>query len=149
MPRIRWYVPRALGEEIATSAHPPRRLPGARSRVLPMTAFAAILLGISACGSEPRQDEDEPSGNFPVEVTAAKFATDQRLAQTSDLRLDVSNVGDKTVPDLAVNRAPQRYVPLSEERVQFLSSGGAFRAEIHFDADGLVTLYEDFLERVA
>jgi hypothetical protein len=40
-------------------------------------------------------------------------------------------------------------VPLSEERVQFLSSGGAFRAEIHFDADGLVTLYEDFLERVA
>ena len=54
-----------------------------------------------------------------------------------------------SVPDLAVNRAPQCYVPLSEERVQFLSSGGAFRAEIHFDADGLVTLYEDFLERVA
>jgi uncharacterized protein len=54
-----------------------------------------------------------------------------------------------SVPDLAVNRSPQRYVPLSEERVQFLSSGGAFRAEIHFDADGLVTLYEDFLERVA
>jgi uncharacterized protein len=54
-----------------------------------------------------------------------------------------------SVPDLAVKKAPQRYVPLSEERVQFLSSGGAFRAEIHFDADGLVTLYEDFLERVA
>jgi uncharacterized protein len=54
-----------------------------------------------------------------------------------------------SVPDLAVNKAPQRYVPLSEERVQFLSSGGAFRAEIHFDADGLVTQYEDFLERVA
>ena len=54
-----------------------------------------------------------------------------------------------SVPDLAVNRAPQRYVPLSDERVQFISSGGAFRAEIHFDADGLVTLYEDFLERVA
>jgi uncharacterized protein len=54
-----------------------------------------------------------------------------------------------SVPDLAVNRAPQRYVPLSEERVQFLSNGGAFRAEIHFDPDGLVTLYEDFLERVA
>jgi uncharacterized protein len=54
-----------------------------------------------------------------------------------------------SVPDLAVNRAPQRYVPLSEERVQFISSGGAFRAEIHFDDEGLVTLYEDFLERVA
>jgi uncharacterized protein len=54
-----------------------------------------------------------------------------------------------SVPDLAVNRAPQRYVPLSEERVQFISSEGAFRAEIHFDEEGLVTLYEDFLERVA
>jgi uncharacterized protein len=54
-----------------------------------------------------------------------------------------------SVPDLAVNRAPQRYVPLSEERLQFISSGGAFRAEIHFDDERLVTLYEDFLERVA
>jgi uncharacterized protein len=54
-----------------------------------------------------------------------------------------------SVPDLAVNKAPQRYVPLSGERVQFISSGGAFRAEIHFDDEGLVTLYEDFLERVS
>ena len=54
-----------------------------------------------------------------------------------------------SVPDLAVTRSPQRYVPLSDERVQFISSGGAFRAEIHFDEEGLVTLYEDFLERVA
>jgi hypothetical protein len=54
-----------------------------------------------------------------------------------------------SVPDLAVNRAPQRYVPLSDERVQFISSEGAFRADIHFDDEGLVTLYEDFLERVA
>jgi uncharacterized protein len=54
-----------------------------------------------------------------------------------------------SVPDLAVNRAPQRYVPLSEERVQFISGEGAFRAEIHFDDESLVTLYEDFLERVA
>jgi uncharacterized protein len=54
-----------------------------------------------------------------------------------------------SVPDLAVNKAPQRYVPLSDERVQFISSEGAFRAEIHFDDEGLVTLYEDFLERVA
>jgi hypothetical protein len=54
-----------------------------------------------------------------------------------------------SVPDLAVNKAPQRYVPLSDERVQFISSAGAFRAEIHFDDERLVTLYEDFLERVA
>jgi hypothetical protein len=102
MPGIRWYVARALGEETATSAHPPRRLRGARPLLAPITASAAIALGVSACGDESRQDADEPSGKFPVEVTAAKFPTDQRLAETTDLRLDVSNVGDETVPDLAV-----------------------------------------------
>jgi hypothetical protein len=91
-----------LGEENATSAHPPHRLRGAPRLLVPITAFAAIALGASACGDEPRQDADEPSGNFPVEVTAAKFPTDQRLAETADLQLDVSNVGDDTVPDLAV-----------------------------------------------
>jgi hypothetical protein len=54
-----------------------------------------------------------------------------------------------SVPDLAVRRSPQRYVPLSGERVQFISLDNDYRAEIHFDDDGLVTLYEDFLERVA
>ena len=56
-----------------------------------------------------------------------------------------------SVPDLGVRRSRQRYVPLSGERVQFISldSETEFRAELHFDADGLVTLYEDFLERVA
>jgi hypothetical protein len=91
-----------LGEENATSAHPPRRLRGARPLLAPVTAFAAIALGVSACGDESRQDEDEPAGKFPVEVTAAKFPTDQRLAETADLQLSVSNVGDETVPDLAV-----------------------------------------------
>jgi hypothetical protein len=65
-------------------------------------AVAAIASGVSACGSEPRQDADEPSGDFPTEVTAAQFATDQRLAETSDLTLDVKNAGDETIPDLAV-----------------------------------------------
>ena len=53
-------------------------------------------------GSEERQDADEPAGKFPVEVTAAKFPTTQRLAQTSDLVMEIENVGEETVPDLAV-----------------------------------------------
>jgi hypothetical protein len=52
-----------------------------------------------------------------------------------------------SVPDLAVRPSAQRYVPLGGARVEFIS--GDFRSSIHFDADGLVTLYEDFLERVA
>ncbi len=54
-----------------------------------------------------------------------------------------------SVPDLAVRRSPQRYVPLSHERVQFIALDTDFRANVHFGPDGLVTLYEDFLERVA
>jgi hypothetical protein len=54
-----------------------------------------------------------------------------------------------SVPDLAVRRSPQRYVPLSHERVQFIALDSGFRANVHFGPDGLVTLYEDFLERVA
>ena len=99
---LRCYVPRALGEETATSVHPPRRLRGAWSRAAPFVAIAAIASGVAACGSEPRQDADEPSGDFPTEVTAARFATDQRLAETNDLTLDVKNSGDESIPDLAV-----------------------------------------------
>jgi hypothetical protein len=51
-----------------------------------------------------------------------------------------------TVPELAVTRSEQRYTPLGDARVNYAS--GSFSADIHFDADGLVTLYEGYLERV-
>jgi hypothetical protein len=60
-------------------------------------------VAVSACGDDKeRQDADEPSGDFPVAVDAAKFPTDQRLAQTSDLRLEIENTGSDQVPNLAV-----------------------------------------------
>ena len=57
-----------------------------------------------ACGGgeEERQDAAEPTGEFEVEVTEAKFPTRQRLADTSDLVLAVENIGDEQIPDLAV-----------------------------------------------
>jgi hypothetical protein len=51
-----------------------------------------------------------------------------------------------TVPELAVTRSDQRYTPLGDGRVNYAS--GDFTADIHFDEDGLVTLYEGYLERV-
>ena len=60
-------------------------------------------MGVAACGgSEERQDENEPEGEYPVEVTSAKFPARQRLADTSDLVLEVENVGEETIPDLAI-----------------------------------------------
>jgi hypothetical protein len=60
---------------------------------------------MSACGgddSSARQDADEPSGEFPVEIVEAKFPTRQRLAETSDLQLTIENIGQEQIPDLAV-----------------------------------------------
>jgi uncharacterized protein len=51
-----------------------------------------------------------------------------------------------TVPDLAVTRSEQRYTPLGDGRVNYAS--GDFSADIHFDEDGLVRLYEGYLERL-
>ena len=65
--------------------------------------FVAICaLGLVACGGGERQDESEPEGEFPVEIVSAQFPPKQRLAQSSELRLAVSNTGDETIPDLAI-----------------------------------------------
>jgi hypothetical protein len=63
---------------------------------------ALSSLGIAACGGEERQDEDEPEGEFPVEIVSAAFPSKQRLAQTSDLTLSVANTGEEEIPDLAI-----------------------------------------------
>ena len=64
---------------------------------------AALLcaLAVAACGEE-RQDADAPSGRFDLDVTAASFPAEQRIAEASTLRLEVENTGDRAVPDLAV-----------------------------------------------
>jgi hypothetical protein len=54
-----------------------------------------------ACGDE-RQDADAPSGQFDLDVTDASFPAKQRIAETSMLKLEVENTGDRAVPNLAV-----------------------------------------------
>ena len=65
-------------------------------------AICSLAARLPGCGGGERQDEDEPEGEFPVEIVGAEFPAKQRLAQTSDLTLSVANVGDETIPDLAV-----------------------------------------------
>jgi hypothetical protein len=63
----------------------------------------AVVLAASGCGgSGDRQDKGEPSGKFPVEVREAKFPLDQKLAESSTMRIVVRNAGDKEIPDIAV-----------------------------------------------
>jgi hypothetical protein len=51
-----------------------------------------------------------------------------------------------TLPELEVVPSEQRYDPLGERVVRY--SSGSFVADIVFDADGFVTTYEGFLERI-
>jgi hypothetical protein len=51
------------------------------------------------------------------------------------------------VPGLEVVRSEQRYEPRGSRVVRY--SSGSFAADIEFDAEGFVTRYEGFLERLS
>jgi hypothetical protein len=63
-------------------------------------AALAAALAITGCGSGARQDANEPSGKFRVEVASATFPPSQHLAQHTRLTLSVRNVGNRTIPNL-------------------------------------------------
>jgi hypothetical protein len=94
----RWYGHRALRGTGEESRRTRLRRAGAGLVV------GSVCLTFAACGGGggERQDADEPSGKFPVDIAKAQFPTRQRLAETSYLRLAVKNTGQKTIPALAV-----------------------------------------------
>lgn len=65
-----------------------------------MALLAAVL--IAGCGSGPRQDADEPSGSYKLEVTAARFPSSQSIAQTALMVVRVRNADSKAAPNVAV-----------------------------------------------
>jgi hypothetical protein len=72
---------------------------------------SAVLLGLVAlasCGGE-RQDENEPEGEFEVEVVDASFPERQKLAQRSNLEIKLRNPGSETIPNIAVTVDGFRY----------------------------------------
>jgi hypothetical protein len=100
-PTTWWYVRPALRERGTTALGPSSS--GPRRRVPIGLAVLALAAGLSACGGdEERADADEPSGDFPVRVNEATFPNHQRLANATDLQLEVENIGDEQIPDLAV-----------------------------------------------
>jgi len=63
----------------------------------------AVAAALAACGGGSSADAGEPSGSYPVEVTAASFPRLQRLGETSLLRLRIRNSGEKALPALTVS----------------------------------------------
>jgi hypothetical protein len=65
-------------------------------------AAVATLLALAGCGGQARQDANEPTGNFTVDVPVATFPSSQRLAEHTHLVIAVRNTGTKTIPNVAV-----------------------------------------------
>jgi hypothetical protein len=88
----------------------------------------AALIAVAGCGGGERQDENEPEGEFALDVVEAMFPEEQKLAQSSDLVITVRNAGDEAVPNVAVTltgldyRATEPDVA-SAERPQFALNG--------------------------
>jgi hypothetical protein len=72
-----------------------------RARGAAAGALAAVLLGAAGCGGT-RQDADEPSGEFRVDVTRASFPPQQSISQSAQLRIAVRNADRRALPDVAV-----------------------------------------------
>ena len=63
----------------------------------------AALLAAAGCGGGERQDANEASGDFQVEVVSASFPKVQKLGKTTELEITVRNAGQDAVPNLAVS----------------------------------------------
>ena len=79
------------------SGYVPRAVRAWRVYVVPL-----CLLAFAGCGGGERQDENEASGDFPVEVVKAAFPEKQKLAKSSDLVVTVRNAGRETIPNIGL-----------------------------------------------
>lgn len=71
-----------------------------RAAATGLTAVAVAAL-LAACG-ESSSDSNERAGTYRVDVVGASFPAEQRLGQTSLMRLAIRNTGEETVPTLTV-----------------------------------------------
>jgi hypothetical protein len=72
-----------------------------RMRGAALLALVTASLALAGCGAE-RQDENEPEGEFTLQVVDASFPERQSTAQSATLRISVRNTDDRELPNLAV-----------------------------------------------
>jgi hypothetical protein len=78
-------------------------------------AVAILAASVAGCGGE-RQDANEPSGTFRVQVVRASFPARQHIAQTVVLRLRVRNADRRDLSNVAVTvqtNAPAGAAPVA------------------------------------
>jgi hypothetical protein len=65
-------------------------------------ATTVVAFAVAGCGGGERQDKNEPSGTFSLNVVRAAFPKSQSLAKQEALTIAVKNTDSRTIPDLAV-----------------------------------------------
>jgi hypothetical protein len=70
------------------------------------TGLCAAAVLVAGCGNGTRQDADEASGTFEVEVVSASFPEKQKLARQERFVVEVRNADDETLPNVAVTINP-------------------------------------------
>jgi hypothetical protein len=84
-----WYVPLAVG--------------GSWRSKFALSVAAVATTGLAAgCGGGKRQDADEPSGTYKVDVVKASFPSSQQLAKPALMRVTVRNADTRTIPNVVV-----------------------------------------------
>jgi hypothetical protein len=68
-------------------------------RLIPV--LIAALVAVSGCGAES-QDANETEGTYRLEVAAASFPAEQRIAEATKMRIRVRNPEQRTIPNVAV-----------------------------------------------
>jgi hypothetical protein len=68
----------------------------------PTVCLLSLAVLVAGCGGGTRQDANEKSGTFKVDVPSAAFPAEQHLAQPSVLSIAVRNADSNPLPDVAV-----------------------------------------------
>jgi hypothetical protein len=63
---------------------------------------ASVAVVAAGCGGHARQDADEASGKFAVQVLSAKFPAHQAMAKPALFVLRVRNAGKSSLPNITV-----------------------------------------------
>lgn len=79
---------------------------------------------MAACGGQAEQDASEPSGIFPVQVTAARFPASQRLAEHTRMVISVRNTGQRAIPNIAVTITSPPWGTSVQAFAQYLNMPG-------------------------
>ena len=72
-----------------------------RGRATAAVGAVALMLVAGCGGSGERQDANDSPETYSVEVTREEFPARQALAQETEMRIDVRNVDDRTIPNIA------------------------------------------------